>query len=387
MGMSASQARLLSLTARLHDVELKAQNIMSQKIALATQEDELYQEYCAALDATNIKVAMFDQAGNRSYVDANYTSLCGYNPDRRVKYALRDNNSGNLIVTEDIKEAYDTYGNDKYAFAYAMMGFDGCFAWNDNREAMFIGYGLSQANSGDANGIVQYIEEDDGSVSIYMTECEQIVYNANQNDTDLTDKYEAILNAEGADKKREALAEFRDYLYKNYDEEIYAQMNLDKQTDPDDAEPVDDREWSELKGEFQHYVDLWSAINDAGGCQVIDPMYENGEDGNKWFQNMVESGVVSILAFNVTGHRNEWSETSVATSTNNNYLQEMKDEDAIKKAEIEYEHELSIINRKDTKFDNELNKLETERSAITTEMESIEKVRDDNIDRTFGIFS
>ena len=55
MGMAASQARLLSLTSRLHDIELKAQNIQSQKIALATQKDELYQDYCDALDATSIK--------------------------------------------------------------------------------------------------------------------------------------------------------------------------------------------------------------------------------------------------------------------------------------------------------------------------------------------
>jgi hypothetical protein len=60
---------------------------------------------------------------------------------------------------------------------------------------------------------------------------------------------------------------------------------------------------------------------------------------------------------------------------------------AAKKAELKYTHELEVLNRKDTNFDTELSNLETERKAITTEMESIEKVRDDNIDRTFGIFS
>jgi len=59
----------------------------------------------------------------------------------------------------------------------------------------------------------------------------------------------------------------------------------------------------------------------------------------------------------------------------------------MKKAEAEYEHELDIINRKDTKFDQDLSKLETERTSITTEVDSIKKVRDDNIERTFGIFS
>ena len=45
------------------------------------------------------------------------------------------------------------------------------------------------------------------------------------------------------------------------------------------------------------------------------------------------------------------------------------------------------MNMKDTKFDQDLSKLETERTSITTEVESIQKVRDDNIERTFGIFS
>ena len=42
---------------------------------------------------------------------------------------------------------------------------------------------------------------------------------------------------------------------------------------------------------------------------------------------------------------------------------------------------------KDSKYDRDLSKLETERSAITTAMDSIKQVRNDNVERTFGIFS
>ena len=68
-------------------------------------------------------------------------------------------------------------------------------------------------------------------------------------------------------------------------------------------------------------------------------------------------------------------------------MQEVQDEADLKKAEATYEYELGVINQKDTKFDRDLSKLETERTSITTEMDSIKKVRDDNIQRTFGIFS
>ena len=52
--MSASQARLLTITARLHDVEYQAQSIQNAKIQLATQEDKIQQEYLDALDATTL---------------------------------------------------------------------------------------------------------------------------------------------------------------------------------------------------------------------------------------------------------------------------------------------------------------------------------------------
>ena len=384
MGMSASQARLLSLTARLHDVELQAQSIMSQKIALATQKDALYQDYCDALDATSIKVAFWDGAAGTTFVDANYSTLCNYDPNRVKQYALRDNRTGNMIVSEDVKQNYEIYGGDKYAFAYAMMGFDASFGWNAPEQGCEIGIGTAQEDYG-------FPSEGGTGHSLYMTECEQAVYVAHSSgeglNQELVDKYNEVLNASGDSAKKEALKEFRDFLYKEYSSEIFEQMNMDKQEDKEHSEALDDRTWGDIKQEFNYYVNLWTAINEAGGCQVIDPMYENGEEGNDWFNNMVEAGMITIQVWDDTGANKEWSDTSVATSTNNNYLQDMPDDKDLKKAEAEYEHELDILNRKDTKFDTDLSKLETERTSITTEMESIEKVRDDNIDRTFGIFS
>ena len=93
MGMAASQVRLLALTDRLHDVELKAQQILAQKLALGTQKDALYNDYCDKLEATNYMVAFRDDAnyGAKRYVDANYQNLCTYIPDRIRQYSLMDN--------------------------------------------------------------------------------------------------------------------------------------------------------------------------------------------------------------------------------------------------------------------------------------------------------
>jgi predicted nuclease with TOPRIM domain len=63
------------------------------------------------------------------------------------------------------------------------------------------------------------------------------------------------------------------------------------------------------------------------------------------------------------------------------------DKTALAKAEAKYEHDLEEINKKDKKFDLSLSKLESERTALTTEYDSVKKVIQDNIERTFGIFS
>ena len=379
--MAASQARLLSLTGRLHDVELKAQNLMAQKIALATQKDELYQDYCEALDAKTIKVAYRDEAAKTTYKDANYASLCTYNEARIKQYALRDNRTGNLIVSQDVYDNYEMYGNDKYAFAYAMLGFEASFGWTAPEQGAEIGIGTAQENYG-------FPSETGTGNSLYMTEAEQVVYDAKcAEDVELADKYQAILDAETDSEKKEALKLFREFLYDKYATDIYEQMNRDKQETREYSESMDNSTWDNVKSEFNYYINLWTAINQANGCQVIEPKYESGETGNEWFNNMVESGLITIQVFGDNGHSKKWSDTSVATSINNNYLQELQNEKDLKKAEAEYNNALDVINRKDSKFDRELSKLETERTAITTEMDSIKKVRDDNTERTFGIFS
>ena len=45
------------------------------------------------------------------------------------------------------------------------------------------------------------------------------------------------------------------------------------------------------------------------------------------------------------------------------------------------------INRIDKNYYLTLNRLETERTALTTEYDSVKKVISDNIERSFGIFS
>ncbi len=395
MGMASSQARLLALTSRMHDVEYKAQNIMSQKVALATQEDDIYQEYCDALDATKIQVAFMGDSGSRQYVDASFATVCKYQEGRIKQYALHDSQSGKLVVDN---QAYDTYhggyDNDKYAFALAMIGLDSQMtAWNN-----------SEQSDHTSTFIGRWTQSEYGvDTFITMTEVEEDVYNEFMESqtgqkSKLSALYEAmneiIDNPESTIvEKKEALESFRDELYNELGPKIYQSMCYDKQIDKEIAmedEGIYSYDFNETdfpKSEFEFYVHLFEEIEAAGGCISITDLKGGSENDKEWFNNMVNNGRLIISVYNDKGANKGWQETSVATAVNESMLMEVQDDTNRAKAEAKYKHELSIINKKETKFDQELKNLETEENALKTEIDSIKEVKNNNIERTFGIFS
>src|SRR5574344_910913 len=80
MGMSASQARLLTITARLTNTEYQAQTIMNNKIRLADESETLNNEYLEALDKKKLVISQYK---NGAYVDkdVNYNLLTNYDPE------------------------------------------------------------------------------------------------------------------------------------------------------------------------------------------------------------------------------------------------------------------------------------------------------------------
>ena len=77
MGMSASQARLLAITARLNDVEYKSQNIANIKIRLADESEQLAMKYTAALNQQKYTLTSYDENGEHS-VDLRPDNLSAY---------------------------------------------------------------------------------------------------------------------------------------------------------------------------------------------------------------------------------------------------------------------------------------------------------------------
>ena len=392
MGMAASQARLLTITARIHDVEYQAQSIQNAKVQLATQSDEVYQEYLNALDATTLTIK--DYEGN--IITANFNNLWGRSAvDTANSYALFDS-KGRLIVSEDEKEAYDAYknagGNDPYEFAIYML--DGGQSVGEPGGNLEERVATAEATVGENylssdSNLSKYKANMDELLAEFVTtsgaspddildaDCMQtFIAGSDLDDKTLSNLKEIMQNYESAELT------YKNRLYQNYGEEVYNAAN----GDPAYYDEED----------FNYYVDLYKKIESAGGNCVSIEDYNEGNansdaaNDSEWLKNMIECGKITVDIIkkdNKTGEFS-YSATSPSSDTYLGYTTTTTiDKSALAKAEAEYEHATKEIDQKDKKYDMDLSKLETERTALTTEYESVKKVISDNIERTFGIFS
>lgn len=387
MGMAASQARLLCITARIHDVEYQAQAIQAAKVQLSTQQDQIYSDYMAAMNATTLTInSMNIKTGEKSTVAATFNNLCSKN---RVKaadgstYALR-NSQGLLVVEDEIEEAYYAFSragyNDAYQFAMYMMSDNNMGSLDGGNDDFATT--IETAEKDIYEGLDANKKDEKTTIGKLHKKLEELVggediYDANTlrstGDEETIKEYEDTLD------------QYRKALYKTYSGNIYASAS-GQDNDYDVEEEFD----STL---FNYYVSIYNQICVCGGCVSIDD-YDgpNGDAANNsdWLQSMIQSGEFSIEIINTDKKTGDvtLSTTSPSSDTCLTYTETASfDSTASKKAEAEYEHKLRQLNKKDEQFDLDLSKLETERSALTTEYDSVKKVIEDNIERTFGIFS
>ena len=394
MGMAASQARLLAITARIHDVEFQAQSIQNAKVQLATQSDQVYNEYLAALDATTLTV----KQPNGNLITANFNNLCSRGKaDLAQNYAIIDN-KGRLIVEKDVYDAYKAYNGDKSGEAFAMFM---CGGENGIGKATENGLSYQEGLNSAEEAVYEQVAKENPTSSIVnkhenvLNILNEIVKENNLKDAEgkpLQPKniYDASIVEQGTPEQKkaykEAMDSYRNTLYKSKGAEIYRNaMNITEKFDPETDFPWDD---------FNFYKDIFKQIEHYGGCVSIESfngtLSGDAANNSEWLKSMVETGLFTIDTYKVDNSTGELksSTTSPSSDTYLGYTATTSiDKEALAKAEAKYEHDLKQIDKKDKRFDLSLSKLETERTALTTEYDSVKKVIEDNIERTFGIFS
>lgn len=399
MGMAASQARLLYITARQHDIELRAQQLLAAKVQLATQGDAAWEKYNAALDATTMTVNRIDfQTGKAQTIPAtfdNLTGLGGLTSMSTNRYAMYHNDR--LMLSPENFDGWEDYQDmvgdgsvPECAEAFAMVMMD--LSPNTTKQQV-----LDAEKTVFENTLNKTLQEKGETIKNQL----QSWYDQNEQDRvdkanagkdpsdptlekfntytvkDYNDSSSVRLTEEQQQTYNELMEDFRLYLYNNGGDEIFNLLGLDK--------------FDEEK--FDYYTDLYYQIKDAEqnhmGLEEVDPTNLNNSE---WLTSGVQQGEITIATWNEQSHKRSLFEgaefTSPSTDSGLAYTQTQEiDSAAQKKAEAEYEHTLKQIDSKEKKIDNELAKLETERNALSTMYDSVKKVIEDNVERTFGIFS
>jgi len=389
MGMASSQARLLMLTARLHDLEYQAQSIQNAKVQLSTQQDAVYEEYQKALDDATLTFTAIDTtSATKSTMVANFNNLFSINKAQQANgshYLLIDS-SGKVVVDDDVFEGYKNFLSKTDATNYP----EGL----PNNAYLFAMY-MVEGERSTAEATSSNLEAAISAVFAEVTDMDTLYGNASaviktlngtaptdiNNLLELTEKY---YNQSGTnDDQRKVLSDFINYFWTHYGQKVFNTM-------ADGAANLNNDVYK--SSEFNYYVEIYNAIQKHGGCISIENF--NGPSGSAatnsdWLTNMIQAGQLSIesIVIDKEGNANITG-VSVAADSDLAYTAKTQvDKVAMAKAEAKYEYDMKLIDKKDQKYDLELSKLDTERTALTKEYDSIKKVASDNIERTFGIFS
>ena len=121
MGMAASQARLLTITARLNHVELEAQNVSNAKIRLSDKTQEASDEYIEALNKTEYLYNYYDGSGEKISMSLTGAALTTYG-ELKNQYGLI-NSAGQILVSElDAKNYESSNTLEEFLEKYGVLG-------------------------------------------------------------------------------------------------------------------------------------------------------------------------------------------------------------------------------------------------------------------------
>ena len=329
MGLAASQARLLSLTARMHDIEYKAQKLEAQKLQMANKSQQVYNEYEAALNEQKIQYKIIGADGSASYKDATVKDLVTATGEAKSDYIMHNIATNQMYCTAAQIEAFNKANG---ATAGANNKFSAT-TYKQNAQGEYVnaaGQPVADQKNPAADGVVV----------------------KNETATTKAELFAKLMGDElGASSSYQTL--FKEM------EECVAKHN----GKPEDA---------------------FIAVDATAGAYAPTADIAKQFESSTYLTNMINEGFIvlhKMTGDNITGAADE---VNVATDA---ALQQVSDETKLKKAEAKYEADMAKINAKDKKFDTDIAALEQERNAIKTEIDTLKTVAKDNVERTFKLFS
>ena len=331
MGLAASQARFLNLTARKTNLEYEGQQINQQRTTLSNQSASYYNSMLTLTVPT--------PPSTDSY--------------KKIVYTLSVN--GN---TYNINQITRSSSKDLYTVNYTTT-YEGSSMVKKGNRSVINDSGFYYVGSKSENNKIN-------TISTYVNNHTDVWDTA----TKRTDYINGIL-AEFNDNKEGTVYTASDIYMIN--------LNEGKETAPNYV--------YFLKKDLENYAA--GNVNYYGEGSVTK--YETGSWSNVSIERGSNNRIVSMIIPELTGSNTENAVTATSIT----------DEDAYTDAYNEYQYQTylyqqrmeeinaqtSIIQAKDKKLELRLKQLDTEENAIKTEMDSINSVLKDNIDKSFKTFA
>lgn len=461
MGISASQARLLTITARLTSNEYESQQISNAKMRLATQSEQASSEYIAALNSKKIMFTTYDNSGTATSEDLTPNALYQY-ADMKNQYALV-NASGQMLISQSDAYNFEKSDNlDEFLAAYGITKEyktttlqanveklaelnDEDHKYYDNwvaaiEDARLATYERQSGVDISGNPITEELSSED-AYQFDKAQTKLAYETALENYNDVQAKYDAgVIDESVVEAALEALSTAK-ANYTNcitYDDWLEYQAAYEQVTSSAGVTELQETQvYQDVKQYYEVLEELLAEAEDLG--TTIDELYTysdetkarwytnlwyrlNGESSDKstqgenaanysvldsklassseWLQDALSQGSIYLEVASYEDSTNlipdennptsvllqgiSWKSTVYSSCSD---FTEMDDDNAIAKAEAEYQKKNNEINAKDQKYENKIKTLDTEHTALQTEYESVQSAMNKNIERSFKAFS
>lgn len=413
MGLSASQGRLLLLTARRSDLEYRAQQISQKRLVLSQQLEEISLDYENATSNRQMKIALFLNGENDGTDAVNRTSNLTY--AALVSGTVGASGPGTAISGI---QGYSRTEDQMYSSttAYRLVSVDGAIVVSDAREIPTT-QSTSKSTTSAASKYGENIENlytskvttysSDGNTSIK----ENGLYAVAKEDTDLYDALDGLDSVAVEIDPKTGIVKVTD----EKNNTTYYNLNTG-------AKATEEEEGQDFTGESATLVSSLSKVpknevitetseglnlvegadgvytlKDSNGAviqrYIVDQSLKYGStdvdgttDGPNYLQDCLRNGKYLLEKGSVDQNVDEgyrWSSVSWDATANISDSYYTEDDDT---AKAKYDRLQAQIQSQDKKLELELDNIETQRNAVTTEVESVEKVISDDIEGTFNAF-
>lgn len=357
MGMSASQARYLGLTARKNNNEFEAQQVAEQKTMLAMQMDMVATDYTKKVSNRELLFVQMDPTSNKSIEKKlSYDIITSTNPFSGLNMRVVDAN-GKVIVPND-QTAYLDQMQQSAIDAYAKAKNNKCYTQtivnpnNTTSERIFNGQNFASTYLSGLGTSNSLIDKDGKEMTVDEFKEKTKLLNAPDFfDFWSSNGYSIKDSSTTPSTVNNPLNQNRNYI-----------------EDDEAAKATYETETARIDGlrSIQYKTDL--------NCMDSDYL-ENKLRSGEWFLEKHNPNV---------GESEDWISTSWQGESS---IEDVNDKSDDGTAEAEYTQQSDFFKSQDRVLELRMKQLDTEHSTIQTEMDSVKKVIDKNIEGSFKTFA